>query len=381
MAGTIIESQLTAPASSAVRFVLATREDDAAIRRLLRENALNGEISLTFEREPNYFDGSQIAGADDQTFLAFENGRLVCMGRCSIRDRYINGEVRRVGYLSDLRLDASERGRFDLLRRGYHFFRDLQLNHPADFYFTSITADNVRSLRFLERGLPGMPVYKPIADFVTLLIPVVARAGRRFDSKKYTHRMPVPLSTVLEFLNSQARQYNLAAVWDEEKIHSSQHHGLPLANFQWLMDGEKIVACSALWDQRSFKQIVIRGYSPRLALVRPGLNFVAAALGGPKLPPIGSTLAHGFLSPLATLQNDHQSLLAIIESSFPIAAQCGLDFITVGFAADDPRLAGVRSRFRCREYVNRLFQIYWKDEDSARIALNGGLVFPEVALL
>ena len=143
-----------------------------------------------------------------------------------------------------------------------NFFRDLQLDHPADFYFTSITADNVRSLRFLERGLPGMPVYKPIADFVTLLIPVVARAGRRFDSKKYTHRMPVPLSTVLEFLNSQARQYNLAAVWDEEKIHSSQHHGLPLANFQWLMDGEKIVACSALWDQRSFKQIVIRGYSP-----------------------------------------------------------------------------------------------------------------------
>ena len=30
MAGTIIERQLTAPASSAVRFVLATREDDAA---------------------------------------------------------------------------------------------------------------------------------------------------------------------------------------------------------------------------------------------------------------------------------------------------------------------------------------------------------------
>src|SRR5208337_3997731 len=119
MVGAITQSQLTTPASSAARFVLAAEEDEAAIRRLLRENALAGRISLTFEREPNYFHGSNIAGAAEQTILSFENGRLAGLGRCSIRERYLNGQVHRMGYLSDLRLDAGARGRFDLLRRGY----------------------------------------------------------------------------------------------------------------------------------------------------------------------------------------------------------------------------------------------------------------------
>ena len=106
MAGTIVESKLTRP-SSAVRFALATNEDDLSIRRLLRENPMRGAISVSFEREPNYFRGTEIAGADDQTILAFDRARLVCIGRCSVRYRYINGAIHRVGYLSDLRLDSA----------------------------------------------------------------------------------------------------------------------------------------------------------------------------------------------------------------------------------------------------------------------------------
>ena len=172
MAGTIIESQLAARSSSAIQFALAAKGDDPAIRRLLRDNPMRGEISISFEREPNIFHGTQIAGAEDQTILAFEKDRLVCIGRCSFRDRYINGGARRVGYLSDLRLARTAQGRFDILRRGYRFFHELQDDYPADFYFTSVSADNLRSIRFLERGLPGMPLYERLADFVTLLIPV-----------------------------------------------------------------------------------------------------------------------------------------------------------------------------------------------------------------
>jgi hypothetical protein len=384
MAGTIIESQLTAPASRAVRFVPATSGDDGAIRRFLRDNPLGGEISLSFEREPNYFAGGNIAGADDQTILGFENGRLVGMGRCSLRDRYLNGESRRIGYLCDLRLDASARGRFDVLRRGYQFFHELHRDHPADAYFTSVTADNFRSLRFLERGLPGMPAYLPLTDFVTLLIPV-PRSGRRSirtgaGGMKIQAASEEHIPAMVELLNSHARQFNLATVWDEDKIRSLADHGLPLANFHLVVVEGKIVACGGLWDQRCFRQIVIRGYSHRLARARPWLNF-AAVFGGPKLPPIGSTLAQGLLSPLAAPLNDPQCLLALIDSSLVLASRRRLDFLTLGFAAADPRLAAVRSRFRGREYVSRLFQVHWPDEYSPRIVFDEKLPFPEVALL
>jgi len=384
MAGTIIESQLTASASSATRFALAAKEDDAPIRRLLRENPLGGEIRLSFEREPDYFRGTQIAGADDQTILGFARGQLIGMGRCSIRNRYLNGRVCRVGYLSDLRLDSRARGRFDLLRRGYQFFRELHRNDPADFYFTSVTADNSRSLRFLERGLPGMPLYEPLADFVTVLISVPRNARRmrlKAEGREMVAGSEDHVSTLVEFLNSRAGQHNLATVWDGEKIRSLNRHGLSLADFQLLLDGGKIVACAALWDQRRYRQIVIRGYSHRLSLARPLLNIAAGLLGSPPLPPVGSTLAHGFLCPLTVSPDDRQSVLALIESSLAMAAERRLEFLTLGFAANDPRLEIVRRQFRCREYRNRLFGVRWKDAGSAGIRLNENLIFPEVALL
>lgn len=393
MAGTIIEGQLTARPSSVVRFALATAEDDAEIRRLLRDNPMRGEINVSFEREPNYFHSIQIAGADDQTILAFKSGRLVCMGRCSIRDRYINGEVHRVGYLSDLRLDSTVQGRFDILRRGYQFFRKLQYDNPADFYFTSITADNFRSIRFLERGLSGMPLYEPLADFVTLLIPVprcVQKLDRlneqalsRLKSKgiKMVSGSESHIHELIELLNSQASQCQLATFWDEEKISSLEQHGLPLSDFKILMNNVKIIGCVALWDQRNFKQTVIRGYSRRLSFVRPLLNLTTNLFNSPQLPAIGSTLAHGFLSPLAIALDDGQNLLALIESSLLTAANRGLDFLTLGFAANDPRLPIVRNQFNCREYRNRFFQVRWKGEDSIGITLNDNLIFPEVALL
>jgi hypothetical protein len=385
MAGTITESQLSAPVASTTRFTLATEEDDEAIRRLLRENPMGGEIRLSFEREPDYFRSTQIAGADEQTILGFERGRLIGLGRCSVRDRYVNGRVRRVGYLSDLRLDSSAQGRFDLLRRGYRFFRELHRIHPADFYFTSVAADNFRSLRFLERGLPGMPIYDPLADFVTLLISVPRPARRatqlQAQGRKFMAGSAADVSALAGLLNSHARQYNLAAAWDEEKIRSLEHHGLSPASFQLLVDGGRVVAGGALWDQRRFRQIVIRGYGRRLARVRPWLNLVAGVLGGPQLPRAGSTLAHGFLSPLAVSPDDRQALLALIESSRSVAANHGLACLTLGFAMNDPRLEMVRSQFRCREYKNRLFRVRWKDADSTDITLNDNLILPEVALL
>jgi hypothetical protein len=393
MAGTIVESELTARPSSAVRFALAQKEDDLAIRRLLRNNPMRGAISVSFEREPGYFQGVEVAGAVDKAILAFENDRPVCMGRCSIRDRYINGETHRVGYLSDLRLDSSVQGRFDILRRGYQFFHELERNNPADFYFTSITMDNSRSLRLLQRGLPGMPRYEPLADFVTLFVPVPGRANRLKESREgalspiksngleWVPGTDISIRALVDFLNSRAGRYHLAAAWTEENLLSLQHHGLSLSDFKILMNKGEIIGCAGIWDQRDFKQIVIRGYDRRLSLARPLINLGARLFGFPQLPPVGSIVAHGVLSPLAVAPDEMQSLPAMIELSLSSASRRGLEFLCLGFANGDPHLAMVRKRFRCREYRNRLFQVIWKSGNSAMITLSGNLISPEVALL
>src|ERR1041385_1087841 len=170
MAGHLLERELTTAPARRVRFSVATRADDADIRRLLRDNPMPGQISLSLEREPDYFADAALPEEERQTIVARMGGGIVCLGSCALRQRFVNGRPRRVGYLGGLRLDASVAGRFDILRRGYQFFRELQTDAPAAFYFTSIAADNHRAQKFLERGLAGMPAYEFIGEFVALLL-------------------------------------------------------------------------------------------------------------------------------------------------------------------------------------------------------------------
>lgn len=360
MARTVSDRQLTA--RSGIQFAVATPENDAAIRRLLRDNPTPGEISLSFEREPNYFYS---AGSDDQTIVAFEQNRLVCMGRCSTRKRFINGQPRRAGYLSELRLDASVQGRFDILRRGYQFFHELQSDAPADFYFTSIAADNARSIRFLERGVAGLPFYKFNSEFVTLLIPT--KPGP-------VEATPTSTEEICAFLCEQGAKGQLAC-------HSPTlaESGLSPDDFQIVRHQSKIVGCAALWDQRTFRQTVIRGYGLKLTLLRPWINAAARIFHTPTLPAVGSTLSYAFVSPLVA--SDDSMLVSLLDQCRNRAAAAGLDFITVGFAAADSRLAAARRHFRRREYVSRIYQVFWPDLPLTPIVLDDRLLNLEVALL
>jgi hypothetical protein len=389
MAGTVIDRPISAGnrATGRTQFRLATKADDPAIRRLLRENPTRGDITLSFEREPDYFRGT--SPQDDWTILAFDRDRLICMGRCSVSRRYINGEPRRAGYLSELRLDASAAGRFDVLRRGYQFFRELLRADPPELLFTSIATDNARSIQFLERGLPGMPAYERLFDFVTLLIavprgPAAARrlansAHRRLEAKgfRFARGNEGSAADLCASLNLHAANYQLARQWSESDLPSLAGKGLPPENFRVALNGEEVVAGAALWDQRGFRQTVIRGYSPRLALARRCLNVAASLFGTPSLPAVNSILAHGFLSPLAA--NTSDLLLALVEISLADGAERGLEFVTLGFAAGDPRLEIIRNHFRAREYASRFYRVDWPG--AARETLDPAMFCPEVAWL
>ena len=79
-----------------LKFELATQADDTDLRRLLRENPIAGSISLSFEREPCYFDASVIEGPFHQTIVAREadSSNVIAFGNRSVRPLFINGLCR-----------------------------------------------------------------------------------------------------------------------------------------------------------------------------------------------------------------------------------------------------------------------------------------------
>lgn len=362
-----------------MRFAVATPEDDPAIRRLLRDHPMDGAIRLTFEREPDYFRGAGIAGAQDQTIVAFSKGRLVCMGRCSRRNLWIDGKIVNAGYLAELRLDASARGQYAFVRGGYRFFHELQRASPAGFYFTSIAADNGRARRFLERGARGMPEYRFLSELVTLLVAVPRRP--RISRVHLQAFAAGDVPELLRVLNESGQRRQLAAVWTEGDLCALETHGLPLKNFCVLKDGGAIVACGALWDQRSFRQTVIRGYAPAFAAMKPLVNVIARFRGMPGLPSAGASLAHAFLSPLAFAEGAEGLLPDFLEAMFPWAKKSGLDYLTLALPADDPHVAILRRRFCARVYRSYLYQVRWSDQEFFDATTAGKCFLPDVSLL
>ena len=404
-----------APSVSACAFRVAEKTDDAEIRRLLRETPMPGAVRVGFGREPDYFVGENIAGGEDCTVLGvrreataprrFRNvlragtgsdlcahradesgvalslpaalqGALVCMGRCTTRECWVDGVARRVSYLAELRLDAAARGRFGILRDGYGFFRALQCDAPASLYFTSIAADNDRARRLLETGARGLPRYEFLAELDTLLVAVPRRPrAAKFRVETGT---PERVPDLLRVLNAHGRRHQLATVWTAENLCALARHGLPLERFLLALEGDEIVACGALWDQRAFRQTVIHGYSRPLAVAQPFVNFASRILGTPRLPRVGSVLAHAFLSPLALADGCDGLLPDFIAAFFLLAEKYGVEFLTLALPSADARLPALRRRFSTRTWRSRLYRVSWPGEAAGEVC---GIFLPDVALL
>src|SRR5947209_4492815 len=155
----------------------AVPEDDPELRRLLRDNPMQGEIRVSLEREPNAFLAAAVEGEPHRTIVARDlgTGGIAGMGSRSVWNAFVNGEPCRLGYLSQLRVDRAHRRRKRLLTAGYDLIRSFRRPDEMPFDLTSIVADNEVARRLLGAGLPGLPAYREIAEWTTLIVPTTSR--------------------------------------------------------------------------------------------------------------------------------------------------------------------------------------------------------------
>ena len=363
----------------------ARPEDDPEIRRLLRDNPMDGEIRVSLEREPNAFLAAAVEGEPHRTIVARDPsggrfaGNIVGMGSRSVWNAFVNGEPVRLGYLSQLRVDRAFRGRKRLLVEGYSLLRSFRDSDELPFDLTSIIADNAVARRLLEAGLPGLPAYREIEGFSTLVLPATSRSRKVSGIERGTlGRLP----GIAACLERNRRRYQFAPNFSVEDLLSPERsRGLAPEDFFVALSGSEVVGCLALWDQSGFKQVVVRGYAPRPARWRPflnQLNRLSPLLGTPRLPEPGQILPHAYLSHVAVGEDDHGIFQALVEAAYAEARARGLVYIVIGLASRHPWLQWLKKRFRPREYASALYTVHWEDGGEA---LDGRIPHVEVALL
>ena len=359
---------------------LAVPGDDAALRRLLRENPLPGRVALSYEREPCYFAASALEGPFHQTIVARDAGTgevLACADR-SVRDRFVDGEARPVGYMSQLRFHPRLRGGIGLARflsRAFRFFRTLHEDGRAPFYLVSVVAGNDPARRLLTSGLPGFPRLRPLGTLETHAIhlgrlrrPLPLPRGLRLEEGS-----EALLPALLACLDRNGRRRQLAPCWTAETLCQPGHFSLAL-------DGERVVGCLAAWDQSAVKQLVVRGYSGALAGWRPLLNLLAPLGGWPRLPAPGTGLRFCYASHLAVDGDDREVFAALLRSVYNRAVRQGCHYLTIGLGAADP-LRAVLAGYRATSYPSDLYLAAWEDGEAAASQVDGRLFGPEIAVL
>jgi hypothetical protein len=342
-----------------MKFQLANREHEPALRALAADTPMPGWVRLAFTREPDFFESVAVQGRVNQVLVALENERVVGQGCRSIKPAWINGQLANIGYLGGLRL-TPEVQRTGALARGYAALRQLHDAAPVPAYLTTIVDGNTQATVLTSRRA-GLPHYRDWGRYITYAINL--NRHRRETTPGWTVRRgdEVGFAPIERFLSEAGRHRQFFPAITQDDLHSGYLRGLHLSDFRVAVNPDaSIAAAAAIWDQSTFKQVLITGYAPPVRLLRPLINGLLAPIGYRSMPAPGHRLNMLHLAFCCAQDSAPAPLRALLEH---ICAECRdspSHFLVLGLHERDPlnrAMAGLPA-FR---YASRLYLVHWED--------------------
>lgn len=366
-------------------FSLATSKDDDQLRARMAENWMDGDIAISFRREPEYFAGCRLQGAPVQVIACREiaNDRIVGLGsRCS-STMHINGKPVHAGYLADLRGDPAYRNGM-LLARGYRFLRSLHEVDPLPAYHTIIFDNNQAALSSLVGERAGLPAYLSMGRILTPAI--------HLDFGKPTITLPgiqlrraqqADLNSIVLFLNERLATRQFSPVYREQDfLPGGRCTGLSVEDFFIASKDGCIVGTLAAWDQASVRQTHIERYSPKLAALRPIYNLASAISPLKPLPRIGGRIPYLYLCCIGISRDDVEVFRALLRFAYNHLRSSPWHYAIAGLHELDP-LATVLDEYRNIAAAGLLYRVEFDGYDSARdtaISIDNRIPYIEMAL-
>lgn len=266
--------------------------DEAELVRLASE-AMPGWVRLRYDYAAGYAEAESLKGNSEIVVVEDAEDRVAGCGTRSTRLLYLDGEPRRVGYLSGLRSFAGARGGFGLFR-GFAKYRELERANPDELTFTTILDGNPAGRALLTSGRAGLPIYRPRGRVLTHALGPLRGAeppGASFEELQ-------------DFYSREAPRKQLFPVFGR-----TLPPGLSVGDFFAVRRGGRIAAAGAVWHHGVRRRIFVDGYMPGLRVLRHVFNALFAVSRCPRLPAPGREFACSYLA-YALAENDDPALFA-----------------------------------------------------------------------
>ena len=366
-------------AANGVLYRKASPADDGELRATLRSEPMDSWVQLCLEREPSFFAGEGVLG-ESAAVLATE----VCppyatigMYTCAFLPVHVNGCPEYVGYLGGLRVKTAYRHKIRIVKGGFSSIPHVVPNRGTmPFWFTSVADGNSTACRLLEARLKGMPVYRFLGNVATFAFSIAQ--GKRHGVLRQAERQDVP--ALVDFYNRQSASYQFSPVLTEEWLLGlSGRYGLTLKDFWLLKDGGQVRGALAVWDQRTYKQVTIRGYRRPLNALRLPFNWWARLSQRVQLPAPGQRLEQ---VSLAFVAFDPQAQSLAIECLREALTKVREKAASVGICGLSPSSAlypTLKAQLKSHIFFTRIETVAWPSDPEP--ALDGRPPQPEIATL
>jgi hypothetical protein len=341
-----------------------------------------GNIEVTFEREPDFFAGSEVRGSLNQTIAVrdLKENKIVGIASRSVATAFVNGRPTELGYLSDLRLSPEYRSG-SLLARGYRFLKELHTDGRALLYTTAIFAENTRALAMLTAGRAGLPVYHPMGCLDCSGINV-GRAKPLFEARCDIVRGSLALlPQIVDCLNrNNARKQFAPFRTCEEFQYGKRWSDFEVSDFYVALRDGRVIGVLGQWNQRRFKQTRVIRFSGSLRWLAPMAKMAHPLLKGRRFPEPGEELRSFYISFAAVDSDDVSVFRALLRALYREAAAGDAMFALTSLHQDDPLLAALED-YSLTPFCARIFCVCYSDGERDFSHLDNRVPYMEAATL
>ncbi len=356
--------------------------EDGALRAILRNTFMPGNIALSFQREPNFFQAEKAGNIESQVIAMRDKdtGTISGFGCRSFRMAYVDGQLKLVGYLSGLRCLPEYRGG-TLLARSYRYLKSLHVDGKVPFYITTILDENSEAKNILESGRASLPVYKSVGKLRTSLLPLYKRgrkgsaAVRKVETKEQLHQAVRCIQTY----NSK-HQFGPYYTVEDFQGRTDLLPGFETRNMYIFQRGDQVTATVGVWDQNSYKQTVVVDYSQSLRAIRPLANLAAQIGLCPKFPQKGESFPNLNASFLSFTPGHAHDLLELLRHVQGEWSQKSFAYLLVGVNAKN-EIAASLARISAMTISSTIYLVYWSDMLYEPLPRTGDGINLEIASL
>jgi hypothetical protein len=288
----------------------------------------------------------------------------VGLGNRAVRKVFINGEIQNIGYLGMLRVHPSYRGKY-VVKKGFELTSELHKDNRTKFYLVSIIEESIRARKLLTAGIKGFPIHKEYTRFYTFSI-IPRRQKQPLKPPvdfKIIRGSPEKTIDIINVLQKCGKELQFYPYWDSSNLFDPiQTPDLRPENFLLAVRNDEVIGCLAIWDQRSFKQIVVREYSTFYKRARLLINAFAFLTGRASLPPINTSIPYCYISHVAIYNNDPTIFSHLLRAAYEISRQRQIALMMVGLPEHHPFISIIRNSYKFFQINSTIYLAYWEHD-------------------